>query len=199
MKARYIRVSSSSQNNARQLAKQHPDERLFIDVVSGSLPFSERPQGQQLIKAIEAKEIDYLSVSSVDRLGRNTFDIQTTLNWLTEQNVNVYIDNLGMNSLNSKGKPAPTFKLILDILANISQMERESIMERQAEGIAIAVAQGRYKGREKGTVMSDEELLTKHKDVVRHLKAGKSLHDVSAITGKSKSTIQRIRRLLNKE
>ena len=196
MKARYIRTSSGSQNQARQLAKQHPDEKIFIDVVSGSVHFADREQGKALINAIQSKEITYLSVSSVDRLGRGTFDIQNTLNWLTEQGVNVHVDNLGIDSLDKKGKPNPMFKMIVDVLANVANMERESILERQQEGIRIAKAQGKYKGRVLGSAESPEQKLSKHKDIVKYLKEGRlTLEEIGKQTGKSLSTVKRINKV----
>ena len=54
-KARYIRQSSQTQKNYRQLAIAHPDEKLFIDVISGSIPFAERPEGKKLIEAVVAQ------------------------------------------------------------------------------------------------------------------------------------------------
>ena len=48
-KGRYIRQSTSQQSNLRQLAKSHPDEKLFIDIISGSIPFGDRPAGKKLI------------------------------------------------------------------------------------------------------------------------------------------------------
>jgi DNA invertase Pin-like site-specific DNA recombinase len=199
MKARYIRTSSSTQNNERQLAKQHQDEKLFIDVVSGAVPFIDREQGQQLINAVQGKEITYIAVSSVDRLGRNTFDIQNTLNWLTEQGVNVHIDNLGLDSLDAKGKVNPIFKMITDVLANVGQMERDAIRERQEEGIKIAKAKKVYKGRLKGTVETVQQKLDKHKDVVKQLKAGKSLRDTAKLCDVSLSTVQRVKGILDKQ
>ena len=53
-KARYIRQSTKNQTNLRQLAKAHPDEELFIDIISGSIPFAERTEGKRLIQAVEA-------------------------------------------------------------------------------------------------------------------------------------------------
>ena len=86
MKARYIRVSTGAQNTARQEEKQAKGERIFIDVVSGSIPFKDREQGKELIKAIENNEINYVSVSSIDRLGkRNLYDILTTLEFFKEK------------------------------------------------------------------------------------------------------------------
>jgi DNA invertase Pin-like site-specific DNA recombinase len=52
-KARYIRQSTAQQSNLRQLAKAHPDEILFIDTISGSIPFAERPAGKKLTESIE--------------------------------------------------------------------------------------------------------------------------------------------------
>jgi hypothetical protein len=58
-KARYIRQSSKTQTNLRQLAKAHPDETLYIDIISGSIPFAERPEGKKLIEA-EAEKLKNL-------------------------------------------------------------------------------------------------------------------------------------------
>ena len=197
MKSRYIRVSSSTQNNARQLAKQHPDEKLFIDVVSGAIPFNEREQGKKLLDAIERKEIAYLSVSSVDRLGRNSFDIQSTLNDLAVKNVTVKVDNLGIESI-VNNKPNPIFKMITDVLSNVSQMERESIRERQEDGIKIAKALGKFKGRAKGSSMSEEAFLNKHKEVVKYLNQGRlSLREIVKQCNSSLSTVQRIKKIVD--
>lgn len=169
MKARYVRVSHQSQNPARQLAKQHPDEQMFVDVISGTVPFINRPEASKLIEAIEAGKINQICVSDVSRLGRNAFDIQFTLNVLSGFKCTVTIDNLGINSILPNGKPNPVFKIIVDVLSNISEMEREAIKEKQAEGIAIAKLQKKFKGRVKGTSETDEEILNKYKVVVKEL------------------------------
>ena len=137
MKARYIRTSTLNQNEARQLAKQHADEVLFIDKVSGTIPFIDREHAKRLIDEIEVGQIDYLSVSSIDRLGRNTIDVLQTIDKLTKAGVVLKVDNLGLESL-VNGKENPTFKLISSVLANISEMERTALRERQLEGIEIA-------------------------------------------------------------
>ncbi|MDF2552862.1 MAG: transposase [Chryseobacterium sp.] len=149
MKARYIRISTGAQNIARQEEKQSKDEKVYIDIVSGSVPFKNREQGKELIKAIEKNEINYISVSSIDRLGRNLYDILTTLEFFKEKGVITKVENLGLESL-INGKENQAFKLIISVMANIAEMERETILERQREGIAIAKAKGIYKGREKG-------------------------------------------------
>lgn len=200
MKARYVRVSSQTQNPARQLAKAHPDEKIFIDVCSGSIPFNDREQGKELLRSIEAKEIDYITTSSIDRLGRNTFDIQQTLNWLTEQGITVRIENLGNLESLVKGKANPIFKMITDVLANVASMEREAIRERQAEGIAIAKAQGKFSGKRNKPSASDADILFKYKSVVKELKSGKnSLRNIAKLCDFSLGTVQKVKAAMDRQ
>ena len=67
------------------------------------------------------------------------------------------------------------FSMIVSVLANVAEMERENIKERQREGIAIAKAKGIYHGRKQGTELTDEQLLEKYKSVVKELKLGESI------------------------
>ena len=157
MKARYIRISTPDQKLERQLIKQHPDERIYIDVISGSVPFDKRPGGQELL---EDKELTYVTVHAIDRLGRNLLDILTTLQYFEDNGVKLKVDNLGIESL-VDGKPNPAFKLIISVLANIAEMERNTMLERQKEGIELARAKGKYKGRVRGSKESKEEVLAK--------------------------------------
>lgn len=198
MKARYNRVSTANQNLERQLAKQNPDEVLYNDVVSGSVAFSERAKGKQLVADIEANKVNYVVVSSIDRLGRNLYDIINTLEYFNSKGVTLRVDNLGLESIVS-GKINPTFNLIISVMANVAQMERQTLLERQQEGIAIAKAKGVYKGRVKGTTETDAEVLAKYKDVVKFLKMGKSLRDVKSRCNVSLATVQKVKQVLSKD
>lgn len=196
MKARYVRVSSLNQNEARQLAKLHQDEVLFIDKVSGTVPFNKREQASKLLEEISQGNIKYLSVSSIDRLGRGTLNIIETLELLTERGVTLRVDNLGLESL-INGKENPTFKLIVSVLANIAEMERTTLRERQLEGIAEAKKRGVYKGREKGTVETTDEVLTRYKEVVRYLRMNKSLRDIASRCKISVGTVQKVKKMIS--
>ena len=195
MNARYIRTSTLHQNEARQIAKQHPDEKIFIDKISGAIPFSDRPQAKMLMTEINTGAVTYLSVSSIDRLGRSTIDVLQTIEVLTKAGVTLKVDNLGLESL-VNGKENPTFKLIVSVLANISEMERTTLRERQLEGIEEAKKRGSYKGREKGTTESKEEVLDKYKEVARFIRLGKSLRDVASRCDVSLGTVQKVKRLI---
>lgn len=198
MKARYNRISTANQNLERQIAKQNPDEVLYNDVVSGSIAFAERLRGKELIADIEGGKINYVVVSSIDRLGRNLFDIVNTLEFFNTNGVTLRVDNLGLESL-VLGKINPTFNLIISVMANVAQMERETLLERQREGIAIAKAKGVYNGRVKGSTESDAEVLSKYKDVAKFLKMGKSLRDVKSRCNVALGTVQKVKQILNKD
>lgn len=173
-KARYIRQSTKNQTNLRQLAKAHPDEELFIDIISGSTPFAERPEGKKLIEAVEAGQVSYVSFHAIDRAGRNTINVLQTLQYFYDKGVLVKIDNLGLESM-INGKANPVFNLITTILSELSSLEKTSLLERQAEGIHQAKLLGLYKGRVEGTLDTPEQTLAKHKRVVKTLKTNPTL------------------------
>lgn len=195
LKARYNRISTANQNLERQIAKQNPDEQLYNDVVSGSVAFADREKGSLLLKEIEAGRINWVSVSSIDRLGRNLQDLINTLSAFQKLGVTVRVDNLGLESI-VDGKVNPTFNLIVSVMANVSVMERETLLERQREGIAIAKAKGTYKGRVKGSVESDEKVLEKYKEVVKYLNRKQSLRITAKLTGVALGTVQKVQAIL---
>ena len=198
MKARYIRVSTLNQKIERQLEKQYPDEKIYIDKISGSIPFSQRFSAKELLNEIGKNEIHYISVSSIDRLGRNTLDVLQTIEKLHKSNICLKVDNLGLESL-VEGKENPTFKLIISVLANIREMERNSILERQREGIQIAKANGTYKGRLKDTTESTEEFLAKYPTVINYLKRKNppTIVEIAKLTDCSKNTVQKVKKYIN--
>ncbi len=189
MKARYIRISTPDQKLERQLVKQNPDERLYIDIISGSIPFNERPEGQKLLSD---KDLSYVTVHAIDRLGRNLLDILTTLKHFDDNGIKLKVDNLGIESLVG-GKPNPAFKLIISVLANIAEMERNTMLERQREGIEIAKANGKYKGRVRGSKESKEEVLSKYPNVLKRLREGQSLRNTAKLCDVSLGTVQKVK------
>lgn len=192
MKARYIRISTTDQKYERQLVKSYPNEKLYIDVCSGSIPFSERIEGARLLSAAEAT---YISVHAIDRLGRNLLDILTTLLEFEARGITLKVDNLGIESL-IKGKPNQAFKLIVTVMGQIAEMERETMLERQREGIAIAVANGEYKGRLRGSKDSDEVILARYPSIVKRLREGQSLRNTAKLCDVSLGTVQKVKKLI---
>lgn len=194
--AKYIRISTSDQKTDRQENTTH---KTYIDKCSGSIPFNERPNAIKLLNDISNKKINSLIVHSIDRLGRNAFDIQSTLNRLNNFNINVYVENIGLNSM-IENKPNSIFKMITDVLSNVAEMERTSLLERQKEGIIIAKAKGTYRGRQLNTTETTEQFLSKYKQ--SHLELIKdenhSIRKLASITDLSNNTIVKIRKTLSK-
>ena len=146
----YIRVSSTDQNERRQLdalIKQNiKTQHIYVDKQSGK-DFN-RPQYQKLLK--ELKPGDLLYILSIDRLGRNYEEIQNQWRILTkEKKIDIcVIDMPLLDTRNGKDlMGAFIADLVLQILSFVAQNERENIRKRQAQGIAAAKARGVTFGR----------------------------------------------------
>lgn len=195
MKAKYIRVSTTEQNIARQLDE---DVKMYIDKVSGKLPFKERPSGIELLKDVEKGLISGIEFNAVERIGRNASDSLTIIDFLEKKKIQVHIKNLGISLFLENGKKNPMFSVAVAVLSSLAQTEKENMEERQREGIEIAKIKGIYKGRKAGAVQTNEQLLERHADIVKHLKIAKnSLREISLLTGKSVNTIQKVRKTLS--
>jgi DNA invertase Pin-like site-specific DNA recombinase len=146
----YIRVSSKDQNEARQLKEVLDlgiNERdIFVDKESGK-DFN-RPQYQALKQCL--RERDLLYIKSIDRFGRNSKEIKKEWEDIT-QNIKADIRVLDMPLLDTTQHKDTlgTFvsDLVLQVLAFVSERERENILQRQAEGIAVAKSKGKHLGR----------------------------------------------------
>ena len=194
-KVKYIRVSTEEQNTGRQEVNAKEFSKIYIDKTSGSIQFTERKEAKKLLGDIARGAVTEIHISSIDRLGRNIIDILTMLEYFNQNSIQLYVENIGMYSL-IDNKPNPSFKMIVSVLGNVAEMERSNMLERQRQGIELAKANGTYKGRLYGTRMTDAEVLTKYKIVVRELKNGESLRRASKIGGCSLGTAQKIQRLI---
>ena len=154
----YVRVSSTDQNEDRQLIslrEQGVDEKnIYIDKQSGKN--FERPSYKKLVRKLRAGDLLY--VTSIDRLGRDYKEIQNQWRILTKE-ICIDICVLDMPMLDTRnGKDLMgTFiaDLVLQILSFVAQSERENIKKRQMEGIAAAKAKGVKFGRPEKAVPDD--------------------------------------------
>jgi DNA invertase Pin-like site-specific DNA recombinase len=135
----YVRVSTVDQNTVRQLDGVTLD-RVFEDKASGK--DVKRLQLEACIKHL--RDGDTLNVHSMDRLCRNLDDLRRIVKELTGRGVMVQFHKEG---LKFTGDDTPMSNLLLSMLGAVAEFERALIRERQREGIAIAKAAGKYKGR----------------------------------------------------
>ena len=197
MIATYIRVSSLEQNTDRQTTET--TGVIFSDKISGSVLFEERPAGKKLLQAITDGTITELQVHSIDRLGRNTIDILTTIQKITELGCNVISKKEGLTML-IDGKPNPMAKMMIGILSTLSEFELQRIKERQAEGIAAAKTKGTYttNARPIGTTETTEQFLNKKKvqSIIKYLKQGNSLRKTALLSEASLSLVQKVQKMM---
>ena len=150
----YCRVSSKEQNEQRQInalnAECNNIDKIYIDKASGK-DFN-REQYKELKKT--AREGDIIIIKELDRLGRNKTQIKQELQYYKEHNINVVILNipttkmlLNMDLKENKWIVDMVNNILIEVLSTIAEEERLKIKQRQAEGIAIAKKEGKYKGR----------------------------------------------------
>ena len=145
----YIRVSGILQNTERQLPSVECD-RTYLDKLSGK--DTHRPQFQLMMSNL--REGDVINVHSLDRVGRNTKDILNLVEQVKEIGATIKFHK---ENLTFDGTSSDLYSdLLLTILSGFAQFERNIILERQREGIAIAKAKGKYKGAKRK--LTDEQL-----------------------------------------
>lgn len=132
----YARVSSIDQNEARQVQALGKVDRLYVDRTSGAT--LKRPQLELLLEML--REHDIVKVKSPDRLARSTVDLLDVIANIQSKGAHVqFVDNPSLNTNSPQGK------FMLTILGAVAELERATIRERQAEGIAIAKKKGVYR------------------------------------------------------
>lgn len=155
--AAYVRVSTHGQNAASQKAAitrwlrghDHTDVVWFVDTGTGDN--LNRPGFEEMQRAIFLGEIDTVVVFKLDRISRTLRDgISLLCDWL-EKGIRLVAVSQGHDFSGTTGR------LIASVLFSVSEMEQETRRERQAEGIAVAKAEGRYKGRKPGSLVADPE------------------------------------------
>ena len=136
----YIRVSTEHQETARQeaLMEQYQVERIFAEKMSGKN--ADRPELKSMLEYV--REGDTLYIESISRLGRSTRDLLNIIDVLQRKGV------ILVSAKENIDTDTPQGRFVLSIFAALSELEREQTLQRQREGIAIAKAQGKYKGRQ---------------------------------------------------
>lgn len=184
----YLRVSTNDQTTEQQL-KQILDaghsvesDRVYVEQgVSGKVPALQREQFKRLHDRLSAQ--DSIIVAKLDRLGRDTLDVISTIESLTAMGVSVVV--LGLGVLDQ----SPQSRLTLTMLAAIGQFERELISERTKAKLAQLKAEGVKLGR---PVKFDDATLRARAEEL--FAQGFSWRKVASELGVALSTLQRMMR-----
>jgi len=182
----YLRVSTIDQTTEQQLTQivnagyKVARDRVYKEQgISGKVPALQRPKFKELEGRLNSGDI--LVVVKLDRLGRNTLDVITTIQKLIDRGVAIVV--LGLGTLDG----SPQSNLTMTMLIAISTFERELISERTKSKLAQLKLEGRKLGRP--VKHSDETLKSKATDLFSQ---GKSWRKVAGELGVALSTLQRM-------
>lgn len=174
----YIRVSTVGQNTERQLDGVELD-KVFEEKASAKT--KDRPKLNEMLEYI--REGDQVIVHDISRLARNIQDLHHLVETITAKGATLKFKKEGLTF--SGDETDPMSKLLLSMLGAVYQFEREIMKERQREGIAVAKAKGKFKGRPV-TISKDE--------ILRVVAGGNSIAQTAKILGVSMSSVQRAKR-----
>ena len=200
----YARVSTGKQELTRQIndlksfaqSKGFEIVETITEVVSGSKSNNEREGIKKLLQKTKELKIKHILVSELSRLGRTPLEVITLIEELSTQRVSVHIQDYNLITLKPDGKRDPLCDFLIYILSQVSRMEKEQLVYRIKSGIAKAKSQGKRIGRQKGESLSDDDLLNKHKKVVKDLELGISIRKIAIIQNVSPTTVKKVKKVL---
>ena len=199
----YARVSS--ENDRQDTTRQITDlqnyasreniiiEKIFQEHISGVKKIEERAVLQECLDYCCSQGVSFLLLSEISRLGRSTLQVLRSLERLHEAKVSVFIQNLGIYSLQVDGSVNPLASIIITVLAEFSNIERTNIQYRLNSGRSQYVANGGKLGRKVGYRISDEEMREKYKNAITLLKKGYSVRAVAKLESLSHTTVQKLK------
>ena len=182
----YARVSSS--NDRQDTSRQIEDLKKYaisqdIEIVN---IFQEHISGA---KKIEERQI----LGECSRLGRSTLQVLRSLDILHESKVSVYIQNLGLYTLQPNGEVNPIASIMVTVLAEMANIERSNIQYRLNSGRANYIAKGGKLGRKTGSTKTDDKKKEEYKEVIALLRKGYSIRNIAKLQSIGISTVQRIK------
>jgi DNA invertase Pin-like site-specific DNA recombinase len=194
MKVFYSRVSTTEQNDSRQLSNLDGFDMIYDDKCSGVIPIWERPKGSKIKELVDSGKLKELYIHSIDRLGRDTISVLQVWRELTEKKIRVVCRNPNFQNLNENGEIDIFSELMISILSTMSDFEKKLITERQKEGIEKAKIEGKYHGRKSGTGISTEKHLEKpkSKEIIKDLVKGVPTNIIVIKRNCSYSTIHKV-------
>ena len=202
----YSRVSSSGyQVNRQDTSRQVADLRAYAEFaqvqvvkcfeehISGAKKNSERPVLVEAIEYCKQKHVNCLLCSELSRLGRNAFEVLSTVKELKDNGINLYLHKEQFSLFDKDGKPSLFSAIMIATLSTCSELERENIKYRLDSGRAQYIKNGGKLGRKKGSVKTTEQKESQYKDVLTYLRKGYSVRITAKLTNVSTSTIQRLK------
>lgn len=202
----FCRCSSSGylenrQDTSRQVADLETYARcanlevvkIFEEHISGGKKNYERPVLQEAIEFCKKQKVDLLMTNSLDRIGRNAFEVLETVKELIDSGINLYMQKEQFTLLGDDGKPSIFSAIMCATLSTCAQLERDSIAFRLNSGRAQYVRNGGKLGRKPGSVKTREQKEREYKEVLVYLNRGYSIRATAKLTNVSQATVQKLK------
>ena len=199
----YARVSSNNdrQDTSRQIkdlenyAKLQNIEivNIYEEHISGAKKIEERQILGECLEYCKRESVNFLLLSELSRLGRSTLQVLRSLEMLYESKVSVYIQNLGLYTLQPNGEVNPIASIMVTVLAEMANIERSNIQYRLNSGRANYISNGGKLGRKTGSTKTEEKKKEEYKETIILLKKGYSVRNIAKLQGIGISTVQRIK------
>ena len=199
----YARVSSNNdrQDTSRQIkdlenyAKSQNIEivNIYEEHISGAKKIEERQILGECLEYCKREFVNFLLLSELSRLGRSTLQVLRSLEMLHESKVSVYIQNLGIYTLQPNGEVNPIASIMVTVLAEMANIERSNIQYRLNSGRANYISNGGKLGRKTGSTKTEEKKKEEYKETIILLKKGYSVRNIAKLQGIGISTVQRIK------
>ena len=199
----YARVSSNNdrQDTSRQIkdlenyAKLQNIEivNVYEEHISGAKKIEERQILGECLEYCKRESVNILLLSELSRLGRSTLQVLRSLEMLHESKVSVYIQNLGLYTLQPNGEVNPIASIMVTVLAEMANIERSNIQYRLNSGRANYISNGGKLGRKTGSTKTEEKKREEYKETIILLKKGYSVRNIAKLQGIGISTVQRIK------
>ncbi len=199
----YARVSSSNdrQDTSRQIEdlKKYAISQdieivnIFQEHISGAKRIEERQILGECLEYCKRESVNILLLSELSRLGRSTLQVLRSLDILHESKVSVYIQNLGLYTLQPNGEVNPIASIMVTVLAEMANIERSNIQYRLNSGRANYIAKGGKLGRKTGSIKTNDKKKEEYKEVIALLRKGYSIRNIAKLQSIGISTVQRIK------
>ena len=186
----YARVSTFEQNPENQIKEIEAagftiaPHRIITETISGAMPIARRKGFGRLLDKMEKGDV--LVVTKLDRLGRDSIDVSTTVARLEKIGIRIHCLALGGVDLTSSAG-----KMTMGVINIVAQFERDLLVERTQSGLTRAKSNGKILGRPK--VLSELQ----REEIVKQLKEGKAIALIARNFSTSRQTIMRIRDNIN--
>lgn len=195
----YMRTSHYLQNIGTQQDKIEDGWKVYKDEgISGRISFQDRPSGKKLLEDIQKGRISQVICLRVDRLGRSTTDILNTIKFIHQYQVPIRSISEGITTLDEQGRETPMTNLLLNLLSSLSEFQYHQIKEKTQDGIQRGKLEGKYKGRQVGSVESVDKF--KNKPKVKKIKellgSGLGVRSISRIVECSPNYIYKVKEKL---